>query len=106
MPKPGKPLCSSHVYNPHLDFLNMEGTSSTAVVEPKKKSQDPAAKAKRLTCLKRPLANPDFAEAVSFERAAVKKIHDELQILHDEHMVVMKERSEEQAKVIDSLSMQ
>ena len=56
--------------------------------------------------MKRLLANPDFAEAVSFERAAVNEVHDELQILHDEHMVVMKERSEEQAKVIDSLSMQ
>jgi hypothetical protein len=45
--------------------------------------------------------NSDFAEAVSFERAAVKKAHDKLQILYDEHMVVMKERNEEQAKVID-----
>ena len=48
----------------------MEGTSSTAHVEPKQKSQDPAAKAKRL---KRLLANPDFAEAVEFERSLVKK---------------------------------
>jgi hypothetical protein len=48
----------------------MEGTSSTAVVEPKKKSQDPAAKAKRI---KRLLTNPDFAEAVEFERLIVKK---------------------------------
>jgi hypothetical protein len=39
-------------------------------VEPKQKSQDPAAKAKRL---KRLLANPDFAEAVEFERSIVKK---------------------------------
>ena len=81
----------------------MESTSSAAVVEPKKKLQNPAARAKRL---KRPLVNPDFAEAVSFERAAVKKVHDELQILHDEHMVVMKERNEEQAKVVDSLVLQ
>ena len=44
----------------------MESTSSTAHVEPKQKSQDPAAKAKRL---KRLLANPDFAEAVEFERS-------------------------------------
>jgi hypothetical protein len=50
--------------------------------------------------------NPDFAEAVSEERAAVKKVHDELQILHDEYMVVMKERNEEQANVIDSLVLQ
>jgi hypothetical protein len=48
----------------------MEGTSSTAHVEPKQKPQDPAAKAKRL---KRLLANPDFAEAVEFERSLVKK---------------------------------
>jgi hypothetical protein len=83
----------------------MEGTSSAAVVEPKKKSQDPAAKAKRI---KRPciLVNPDFAEAVSEERAAAKMWQDKLQILHDEHMAVMKERNEEQAKVIDSLVLQ
>ena len=55
---------------PHLDNLNMESTSSTAHVEPKQKSQDPAAKAKRL---KRLLANPDFAEAVEFERSECKK---------------------------------
>ena len=55
---------------PHLDNLYMEGTSSTAHVEPKQKSQDPAAKAKRL---KRLLANPDFAEAVEFERSECKK---------------------------------
>jgi hypothetical protein len=39
-------------------------------VEPKQKSQDPAAKAKRL---KKLLTNPDFAEAVEFERSIVKK---------------------------------
>jgi hypothetical protein len=44
----------------------MEETSSTAVVEPKQKSQEPAAKARRL---KRLRTNPDFAEAVSEERA-------------------------------------
>jgi hypothetical protein len=50
----------------------MEETSSTAVVEPKKKSQDPAAKAKRLK--RALLVNPDFAEqAVEFERSLVKK---------------------------------
>ena len=48
----------------------MESTSSTAHVEPKQKSQDPAAKAKRL---KKLLTNPDFAEAVEFERSIVKK---------------------------------
>jgi hypothetical protein len=45
-----------------LDYLNLEETSSTAVVEPKEKSQNPAAKAKRLKGLRE---NPDFAEAVS-----------------------------------------
>jgi hypothetical protein len=55
---------------PHLDNLYMEGTSSMAHVEPKQKSQDPAVKAKRL---KRLLANPDFAEAVEFERSGCKK---------------------------------
>jgi hypothetical protein len=54
---------------------------SAAVVGPKKKSQDPAAKAKRI---KRLLVNPDFAEAVSFERAAAKMWQDKLHILHDE----------------------
>jgi hypothetical protein len=49
-----------------LDYLNLEETSSTAVVEPKEKSQNPAAKAKRL---KRLRENPDFAEAVSKTRA-------------------------------------
>ena len=48
----------------------MESTSSTAHVEPKQKPQDPAAKAKRL---KRLLANPDFAEAVEFERSECRK---------------------------------
>jgi hypothetical protein len=41
-----------------------------AVVEPNETSQNPGAKAKRL---KRLLANPDFAEAVEFERSLVKK---------------------------------
>jgi hypothetical protein len=68
--KSGKPFGCLGLAFPHLDYLYMEGTSSTADVEPKKKSQDPAAKAKRL---KRLLANPDFAEAVEFERSLVKK---------------------------------
>ena len=37
------------------------------MVEPKRKSQDPGAKSKRIKGL---LSNPDFAEAVSEERAA------------------------------------
>ena len=44
----GKPFGCLGLAFPHLDNLNMEGTSSAAVVEPKKKSQDPAAKAKRI----------------------------------------------------------
>ena len=40
------------------------------MVEPKTKSQNPAARAKRL---KRLLVNPDFAEAVEFERSLVNK---------------------------------
>jgi hypothetical protein len=51
----------------------MESTSSTAHVEPKTKSQDPAAKAKRLKRLLCSIANPDFAEAVEFERSIVEK---------------------------------
>jgi hypothetical protein len=80
----------------------MEGTSSTAVVEPKKKSQDPAAKAKRL---KRLLTNPDFAEAVEFERSLVKKVRDELKITTDKYLVVMNERNEEKAKEVDGLQL-
>jgi hypothetical protein len=48
----------------------MLSTVPAAVVEPKGKSQNPGAKAKRLKGL---LANPDFAEAVEFERPLVKK---------------------------------
>jgi hypothetical protein len=34
--------------HPHLDNLNMSATTPAAVVEPKKKSQGPGAKAKRI----------------------------------------------------------
>ena len=53
-------------------------TTPAAVVEPKKKSQEPGAKAKRL---KRLRANPDFAEAVQEERLVAK-------IWEDAHDVV------------------
>ena len=76
--KSGKPFAVAES-RPHLDNLYMEGTSSTAVVEPKKKSQDPAAKAKRI---KRLLTSPDFAEAVSEERAAAKMWEDRHADLH------------------------
>jgi hypothetical protein len=81
----------------------MEGTSSTAVVEPKKKSQEPGAKAKRLKGLR---TNPDFAEAVSFERAAAKMWEDHHDNLHREYIVVMKEQGKDQDKAIDSLVLQ
>jgi hypothetical protein len=44
----------------------MSATAAVTVVEPKEKSQNPGAKAKRL---KRLRTNPDFVEAVSEERA-------------------------------------
>jgi hypothetical protein len=59
----------------------MLSTVPAAVVEPKGKSQNPAAKAKRLKGLR---TNPDFAEAVSEERAAAKKGHGDYMTLHDE----------------------
>jgi hypothetical protein len=53
-------------------------TTPAAVVEPKKKSQEPGAKAKRLKGLR---TNPDFAEAVQEERLVAK-------IWEDAHDVV------------------
>ena len=53
-------------------------TTPAAVVEPKKKSQEPGAKAKRL---KRLRTNPGFAEAVQEERLVAK-------IWEDAHDVV------------------
>jgi hypothetical protein len=47
--------------NPHLDSSEMEATTPAALVEPKEKSKNPAAKAKRM---KRLWENPDFIEAV------------------------------------------
>jgi hypothetical protein len=56
--------------NPQKEILNMLSTAPAAVVEPKEKSQNPGAKAKRLKGL---LESPDFAEAVDFGRSLVKK---------------------------------
>jgi hypothetical protein len=58
----------------------MLSTAPAAVRELKKKSQGPAAKAKRLKGLR---TNPDFAEAVSEERAAAKMWEDAHDDLHD-----------------------
>ena len=81
----------------------MEETSSTAVVEPKQKSQEPAAKARRL---KRLRTNPDFAEAVSEERAAAKMWKDQHDNLHREYMVVMDKRLACQDKAIANMTLQ
>ena len=80
----------------------MEETSSTAVVEPKQKSQGPAAKARRLKGLR---TNPDFAEAVSEERAAAKFWKDEHDNLHREYLVAMDKRLACQDKEIDGLQL-
>ena len=53
--------------------------------------------------MKRLLANPDFAEAVEFERSLVKKVCDESKITTDKYLVVMNERNEEKAKEVDGL---
>jgi hypothetical protein len=63
----------------------MSGTAPAAVVEPKKNSQDPAAKAKRIKGL---LANPDFAEAVSEERTLAKMWKDAYDDIHREYMIM------------------
>jgi hypothetical protein len=71
-----------------------------AVVEPKKKSQGPGAKSKRL---KRLRTNPDFAEAVEYERSLVIKVLEESKITTEKYLVVMNERNEEKAKEVDGL---
>jgi hypothetical protein len=81
----------------------MEETSSTAVVEPKQKSQEPAAKARRL---KRLRTNPDFAEAVSEERAAAKFWKDEHDNLHREYMVEMEDQGKWQDKAVANMALQ
>jgi hypothetical protein len=66
----------------------MLATTPAAVVEPKKKSQDPAAKAKRLQVLL--ITNlVDFAEAVSEVRAAAKMWEDAHGDLHSKYMIMM-----------------
>jgi hypothetical protein len=73
------------------------------VVEPKKKSQGPGAKAKRLKGLQ---TNPDFAEAVSEERAAAKMWEDQHDSLHREYMVEMKDQGKWQDKAIANVVLQ
>jgi hypothetical protein len=55
--------------SPHLAKAMGVPSGKPAAAEPKSKSQEPAAKAKRLKGLR---ANPDFPEAVSEERAVAK----------------------------------
>jgi hypothetical protein len=81
----------------------MEATTPAALVEPKEKSKNPAAKAKRL---KRLRENPDFIEAVSEERAAAKFWKDEHDNLHREYMVEMKDQGKWQDKAIANVALQ
>jgi hypothetical protein len=81
----------------------MEETSSTAVVEPKEKSKNPAARAKRM---KRLRENPDFADAVSEERAAAKFWKDEHDNLHREYMVEMKDQGKWADKAVANITLQ
>ena len=80
----------------------MESTSSAAVVGPKKKSQNPAARAKRL---KRLLVNPDFAEAVSGERATAQMWEEAFKSSHRKYVAMGEQYLACQAKVIDSLQL-
>ena len=57
----GNRLAVAESSNPYLDSSEMEATTPAALVEPKEKSKNPAAKAKRM---KRLWENPDFIEAV------------------------------------------
>ena len=63
----------------------MLSMAPAAVVEPKEKSQNPGAKSKRM---KRLRSNPDFAEAVSEERAAARMWEDRHADLHRKYKVV------------------
>jgi hypothetical protein len=81
----------------------MEETTPAAVVEPKKKSQGPGAKAKRLKGLR---TSPDFAEAVSEERAAAKMWEDQHDNLHRKYMVEMKDQGRWQDKAIANVVLQ
>ena len=77
----------------------MLSTVPAAVVEPKEKSQNPGAKAKRLKGLR---VNPDFAEAVSEERAAARMWEDRHADLHRKYKAMMDERLSCQREVIDT----
>jgi hypothetical protein len=84
---------------PQKEILNMLSTVPAAVVEPKEKSQNPGAKAKRLKGLR---VNPDFAEAVSEERAAARMWIGRCADLHRKYKVMMDERLSSQREVIDN----
>ena len=77
----------------------MLSMAPAAVVEPKEKSQNPGAKSKRM---KRLRSNPDFAEAVSEERAAARMWEDRHADLHRKYKVMMDERLSCQREVIDT----
>jgi hypothetical protein len=65
-------------------------TTPAAVVEPKKKSQGPGAKAKAKR-IKRLLANPDFAEAVSEERVVAQLWEDAHGVVDEKFHALIKE---------------
>jgi hypothetical protein len=81
----------------------MLSTVPGAVVEPKGKLQNPAARAKRLKGLR---TNPDFIEAVQEERAAAKKDHGDYMTPHGECIALQNERLACQDKAIDILVLQ
>jgi hypothetical protein len=76
----------------------MLAITPAAVVEPKKKSQGPGAKAKRLKGLQ---TNPDFAEAVSGERAvavmwgmAFESSHRKYMAMGGQYLAIVSEKRE------------
>ena len=77
----------------------MLSTAPAAVVEPKEKSKNPGAKAKRM---KRLRSNPDFVEGVSEERAAAQMWEDRHADLHRKYKAMMDERLSCQREVIDT----
>jgi hypothetical protein len=80
----------------------MLSMAPAAVVEPKEKSQNPGAKSKRM---KRLRSNPDFAEAVSEERAAARMWEDRHADLHRKYKAMMDERLSCQREVIDTVEL-
>ena len=80
----------------------MLSTAPAAVVEPKEKSQNPGAKAKRLKGLR---TNPDFVEGVSEERAAAQMWEDRHADLHRKYKAMMDERLSCQREVIDTVEL-